>query len=126
MRIEPEKVLEQDRVAAYRRIENANVADSLESKKQDRDRDNRGAQNHYETNGVMGPDKQGKAEPGHSRGTHRVDRNDKIEPGQNRRKSVDKYAEAHGHDISIRKSRAVRSVKRPTGIDAALHQGVSR
>ena len=58
MRIEPEHMLEQDRVAADRRIENSDMRDTFKRQQQDRDRDDRRAEDHHEAGRVMCPNEQ--------------------------------------------------------------------
>src|SRR5260221_8535140 len=74
----------------------------------------------------MCPNEKRQPEPGHARCPHCMDRDDEIEASKDRRKSVDENAQPYGHHIGIRKGRAVRRVKCPTGIDAALHQSPKR
>ena len=101
MRIEPEHVLEKDRVATDGRIKNTNMRDAFDRKQQHRDRDDRRAEDHHETRRVMRPDKQRHSKPRHTRGPHRVNRDDKIQARQDRRKSIDKDTEPDRHYIRV-------------------------
>ena len=83
VRIEPEQMLEQNRIATGRRIENAYVRQALEGHQQNRDCDHRRAQNHDQAGRVMRPDKQRQAKPGHSRRAHRVNRDDEVQAREN-------------------------------------------
>src|SRR5437867_9385631 len=92
MRIEPEQMLEQDRIASERRIEYPYVGDALGGQQQNRDCNDRRSEDHYQARRVMSPDEQREPKPRQTRRAHRVNRYDEVEPGQNRRKSGYKYA----------------------------------
>ena len=51
-----------------------------------------------------------------------MDRYDEIQSCENRRKPVDEDPQSNRHHIGVGKRGAVRHVKCPTGIHAALHQ----
>ncbi len=53
MRIEPEQMLEEDRIAADRRIKDADMRQSLEGQQQNRDRNDGRAQNHDQAGRVV-------------------------------------------------------------------------
>ena len=122
VRIKPEQVLEQDGIAAQRRIEEAQVKHALQAGEQQRDGDYRRAQNKDDAGGVVRPYEQRQPEPGHARSAHGVNGHDEIQPGQNRRKSVDEDAEHRGRDRGIRIHAAQRRVERPAGIQARRSQ----
>ena len=82
VRVEPEKVLEENRIAAVRRIEKAEVEHALEAGEKQRDGDNGRAENHDQAGGVMRPDEQRQAEPGHAGSAHGMDGDKKIEAGE--------------------------------------------
>ena len=71
-------MLEQNRIATRRRIEDADVRQPLQRNQKDRDRDNRRAKNHDQARRIVCPHKQGQPEPGHPRRAHRVNRDDEI------------------------------------------------
>ena len=95
MGIEPEQMLEQQRIAADCRIEDADVEDALEAQQEQRDRDHRRAQNEDEAGGVHRPDEERQAEPRHSRRSHLVNRDDEIQAGEDRREAGDEDAQRH-------------------------------
>ena len=66
VRVEPEEVLEEDRVAAERRVEDAEVQHALGRDQQHRDRDDRRAEDHDQAGRVVRPDEERQAEPGHA------------------------------------------------------------
>ena len=84
VRVEPEEVLEEHRIAALRRIEDAEVEDPLGRDQQQRDRDDRRAQDLDDAGGVVRPAEQRQPEPGHPGRAHRVDRHDEVQPREDR------------------------------------------
>ena len=67
VRVEPEQVLEQQRIAAQLRIEYADVESALQRHQQQRDGDDRSAQHHDESGSVVRPAEQRQAAPGQAR-----------------------------------------------------------
>ena len=67
VRVEPEQVLEQDRVAAELRIENAQTERALGHDEHERDGDHGRAENHDEAGRVVRPDEQRQPEPREAR-----------------------------------------------------------
>ena len=57
MRVEPEQMLEQQRIAAQLRIENADVEGALQRHQQQRDRQHRRAQHHDDGGRIVRPDR---------------------------------------------------------------------
>src|SRR5262249_7463681 len=119
MRIEPEQVLEQNRVAAVSRIKEAEMEHALETCEQQRDGDDRSAENHNQAGGVMRPNEKRQTKPGHARCAHGVHSDQKIETGQNRGEAVDEDADHRGRDCGIRIDAAEWWVERPPGVEAA-------
>ena len=70
MRVEPEQVLEQERVSAERGVKDAEVEEALHGAQDDGDRDHRRAQDHDEAGGVVRPDEQRQAAPGQAGSAH--------------------------------------------------------
>ena len=60
----------------------------------DGDGQHRRAQDHDEAGGVVRPDEQRQAEPGHPRRAHAVDGDDEVEAGEDRREAGDEDAQA--------------------------------
>jgi hypothetical protein len=99
MRVEPEQVLEQDGIAAQRRIEEAQVQHALEAGEQQGDRDDRRSQDEDNAGGVMRPNEKRQPEPGHAGRAHRVDGHNEVKAGQNGGEPVDENTEdgwSHG------------------------------
>ena len=119
VRVEPEEVLEEDRIAAERRVENADVEGTLERHQQDRHRDHRRAEDHDEAGGVERPDEERQPEPGQARRAHLVDGDDEVEARQDRREPGDEDADRRRNHSADRGLRAVRRVEGPAGVDAA-------
>ena len=63
-------MLEEHRIAAQGGVEDADVKDALAEEQQESDGQHRRAQNLDQAGGVVGPDEQRHAEPGHSRRAH--------------------------------------------------------
>src|SRR5882724_1335553 len=84
VRIEPEQMLKQYRIAADCRIKDSNSRHPLKRKQQHSDRDYGSTQNKDQGSRVYRPQKQRHAEPGHARSPHSVDGNDEIQSRQNR------------------------------------------
>ena len=84
MRIEPEEMLEEKRIAAPRGIENPQVKQALDGDERQRDGQNRRPQDKNNAGGVMRPYEQRKAEPRHAWSAHLMDGDDEVEAGQNR------------------------------------------
>ena len=57
------------------------MEDPLQPNERQSNRNDRSAQNKDNAGRVMGPNKQGKAKPGHPGSTHGVNGDDEIEPG---------------------------------------------
>src|SRR5260370_41738144 len=95
VRIEPEKMLEENGVAAHGWIEKAEVKHTLEADKEECDRDNRGTHNEDDAGGVMGPGEERKPAPRHAARAHGVDGGDELHARWNRREGSDEDAD-HG------------------------------
>src|SRR5205823_3855738 len=116
----------QDRIAADRRIKDPDVSESFKGEQKRCYSNDRCAQNHHETDSIMGPHEKRQPEPCHTGCAHRVDSDYEVQPRKNGRETIDEYRQANCHNVSIRKRRAVRNVKRPTGIYTTLQQGPYR
>ena len=124
VRVEPEQVLEQHRVAAKRRIEDPEVQRPFGSHHQHRDREDRRAQDHDQAGRIVRPHEQRQPEPGQPRCPHPVHRDDEVQPGQDRRESGDEDAQRRRHHVRICRRGAVRRVERPAGVDAAAQRRI--
>src|SRR5689334_20135633 len=100
MRVEPEHVLEEDWMAAERRIENANLKDALHGDHEQRDCQYWSRQHEYDAGGVGRPNKNGKPEPGKSGGAHAVSCCYEIQSGDDRGKAGNQDTHSGGNDIS--------------------------
>src|ERR1035437_540572 len=117
MRVEPEQVLEQERVAAKRGIENAKMEEALDSHEYDGDGDYRRAENHDQTGSVVGPDEERQAVPGEAGGAHAVNGNDEIESGKDGRETRDEDRQSSLNDVRVGATRAVRGIEVRAGLD---------
>ena len=120
VRIEPEEVLIEHRVAAQGRVEDADAHDALDDQQQQRDAQHRRGQHLDDGRGVEGPQHQRHVEPAHARGAHAVDRDDEVEAGEHRTEAQDEGSKGEDRDMRIR-GRAVGRVECPARIDAAEH-----
>ncbi len=64
--VEPEEMLEENRIAAVGRIKDAGVKDAFHDEQQKRDAEDGGGQHLDESGGVRGPEEERHAEPGHA------------------------------------------------------------
>ena len=124
VRVEPEQVLEQQRVAAQLRVEDADVEEPLGPQEQDGDRDDRRPQDDDQAGGVHRPDEEGQPEPGQARRPHAVDGDDEVE--QDRREAGDEDAERRRNDVGRRCDGAERRVEGPAGIEPAADERIQR
>ena len=123
VRVEPEEMLEEHRVAAAGGVEDAEMEHALHEEQHDGDGQHRGAEHLNQAGGVVRPDEQGHAEPGHAGGAHAVHGDDEVESGEDGGEARDEDAERGGDHPAIGVSRTVRGVKGPAGIDAAGDHG---
>src|SRR5882672_1622160 len=124
MGVKPEQVLEENRVAAELRIEEAEVKHALHASEQQSDGNYGCAEDENDAGGVLRPDEERQAEPGHARRAHGVDGDDEIQAGENGREAVDENAEDGGGDGGIGIDAAERRVKGPASIQAAGGKGI--
>ncbi len=119
VRVEPEQVLEEQRIASHRGIENADAERALECHEREGDREHWRSEHEDDARGVDGPDEERQPEPCQPRRAHLVDGDDEIEPGRDRAKARDEDSRRHRNDVAIRIGRTVGRVERPAGIDPA-------
>src|SRR5579863_4094557 len=124
VRIEPEKMLEEDGVAAQRGIEETEVEHALEAGEEERNGNDRSAQDEDDAGGVVRPNEERQTEPGHAGGTHGVNGDDEIQTSEDGREAVDKDAEDSGCYGGIRINAAEWRVESPAGVEAAGGEGV--
>ena len=87
--VEPEQVLEEDRIAAQGRIEDANAQNALDAQQHQRDRQHRRGQHEDHAGGIERPAEQRQAEPGHARAAHLVNRHDEIQAREDGAEAID-------------------------------------
>ena len=112
-------MLEQHRIAAESRVEDADLEDALDGQQHEGDRQHRRAENDDDAGGVHRPDEEGHAEPCHARSSHVVDRDHEVEGRQDRREADDEDAEPGQDHVRVGRRGAVRRVEGPAGVDAA-------
>ncbi len=118
MRVEPEQVLKEDRVAAELRVEDADARQTLHGHQHESDGNYRRGKEDDDAGGVHRPNEERQAEPGQARRAHAMDGDDEVEPGQDCREAEDEHADRRGHDESMRAG-AVGSVE---GIDQKVNR----
>ena len=124
MRVEPEQVLEEERIAAELGIEDAEVERRSSGHQHDGDGDDRRAENLDDAGGVVRPDEQRQARPGHARRAHAVDGDDEIQSGEDGGESGDEDGESGFDDFGVGEGGAEGRVEGPAGIDAAGQHAV--
>ena len=82
MAVEPEEMLEEQRIAAIRRIEDRQAEVTLHRNQDERDRENGRGQDENDADRIHRPDEQGKPEPGHALGAEHVDGCDEVDAGR--------------------------------------------
>ena len=117
-------MLEEQRIAAERGVEKAEMEDALEAGEQQGNRQHRRAENEDDAGGVVGPHENGQPEPAHTRRAHGVNGDDEIQPREDRRKTGNEDPEHRRHNRGIGIQAAVRRIKRPAGVYAAHHHGI--
>ena len=126
VRVEPEEVLEEDRVAAPVGVEEAEVEDPLQGHQEEGDRDHRRPQDLDDRGRVVRPHEEGHPEPRHPRRPHLVDGHDEVEPGEDRGEAGDEDAHRGELDVALREHRAVGRVEGPARVEPAGEQRVER
>jgi hypothetical protein len=92
VRVEPEQVLEQQRVAAQRRVEDPDLEQALDGDQHQRHRQDRRRQHQDQRGRVVGPHEQRQAEPAHAGRAHGVHGDDEIQARQDRREAGHHHA----------------------------------
>ena len=126
MRVEPEQVLEEDRVAAARRIENAELEHAFHEQQHNGHGQHRGAQDLNQAGGVVGPDEQRHAEPGHARRAHAVYGDDEVQSGEDGGEAGDEDAQRGRDHPAVGVGGGVGRVEGPPGVHAARDHGEER
>ena len=124
MRVEPEQMLEEQRIAAEFGIEDAEVQGAFDGDQNDGDGDDGRAENLDDAGGVVGPDEQRQARPGHARAAHAVDGDDEVQAGEDGGESGDEDGESGFDDFGVGEGGAEGRVEGPAGIDAAGEHAV--
>src|SRR5207244_8839889 len=114
-----EQMLEQEWVSAQQRIENAQVEQTLKRYQHKRDRYDGRTQHLNDASGVMGPDKQRQAVPGHSGSAHAVDGHDEVQSGEDRGEAREEDTDSGGDNVGFKELGAEGRVEGPTGVDTA-------
>ncbi len=124
MGIKPEQVLKQQRIAAPRGVEDAEVESALEHHQHQGHGDHRRPQQLDDAGCVVRPDEQRQAIPGHARSAHAMNGHHKVQAGQNGRESRDKDGETGLNHFGVAEGRAEGRVESPAGVDAAGEHAV--
>src|SRR3977135_3945458 len=112
-------MLEQEWVSAEQRIENAQVEQTFEHYQHKSDRHDGRTQHLNDAGGVMGPDKQRQAVPGHSGSAHAVDSHDEVQSSEDRGEAREEDTDCGGDNVGLEKLGAEGGVESPAGVDAA-------
>ena len=116
MGVEPEHVLEQHRIAAERRVEDADAVEVLEDQQQQRDAEHRCREHLEDGGGVDRPDEQRQLEPGEARRAQLVHRDDEVQAREDRAEPEDE--DRHADDVGGLSSpeTAAADLARPGGV----------
>ena len=82
VRVEPEEMLKEERIAAESGIEDPEVKETLKGDEHDGDGDDGRAENLNDAGGVVRPNEKWETIPGHAGGAHAMDGDDEIEAGK--------------------------------------------
>ena len=122
VRIEPEEVLEQHRVSAHRRVEEADQEDALHDQHEQGDGQDRRRQHLDQGRRVERPEKQRHSEPGHAGRPKLVDRDHEVHAGEDRAEAEDEDAGDHRDHAAGRRGRRIGRVEGPSGVEATDSQ----
>ena len=123
--VEPEEVLEQHRVTAEGRVEDADAEQTLHHQQHHRDADHRRGEHLHDGGRVDGPQEERHPVPGHARRPHLVDRDDEVEARQDRREAHHERPQRHRDDRRP-SVLGVGRVERPARVHAARRDRVER
>ena len=115
-------MLEQQRIASQRRVEYANVQNTLDREQRQGHRQHWRREHQNHACRVLRPYEKRQPEPDEARCPQLVDGNDEVEAGQNRRKANDEHAGDHRNHVRVRKGGRKRRIEGPAGIDATQEQ----
>jgi hypothetical protein len=119
VRVEPEEVLEEQRIAAAEGVQHRQTEPTIGHDEHERHGQNRRRQDHHETRRVNRPDEQRQAKPGQTRGAQSVGRRDEIDARRNGAETSDDHADHGDGDIAARVDGRIGRIERPPGVDAA-------
>ena len=115
-------MLEEDRIAADCRIEDADVEQPFGGHQKNGDGHHRCSQNLDQAGRIDGPDKKRQPKPGEPRGPHPVDGDDEVQPRHDRGEADDKSSEGGQDHLAVGVHAAVGGVEGPTGVGPAAQQ----
>src|SRR5258706_3893722 len=124
MGIEPEKVLEEDRIASEFGIEDAKVQSAFGRDHHEGNGEDRRAKKLNDAGSVVRPDEQWKARPHEAGRAHAMDSDDEVQAGEDGGESRDEDGESRFNNLAVGVIGAEGSVERPPGIDAAGQHAV--
>ena len=124
MRVEPEQVLKEQWVSAEFGIEDAEVQRAFDRNEHDRDGDDGSSKDLDNAGGVVRPDEERQARPGHAGSAHAMNRYDEIQSGEDGGESGDEDGESGLDDLGVGEGGAEGRVEGPSGIDAASQHAV--
>src|SRR5271169_1118878 len=124
MGVEPEQMLEEQGIAAKFGIEDSEMQRAFDGHQHDGDGDDRGSQNLDDAGGVVRPNEQGQARPGHAGSAHAVDGHHEIQASENGGESGDEDGESGLDNFRVGIGRAEGGVEGPASVDAAGQHAV--
>ena len=121
VRIEPEQVLEQNRISTNLRREDSKAKRTFNDDKRECDSHDRCAKHDNHAGRIHRPCKQRHLEPSHPWRTHLMNRHDEVQARKDGRESGYKRRHNRKCDIRVRVDTGVWSVKRPSGVNASTN-----
>jgi hypothetical protein len=122
VRVEPEQVLIQNRVAAQVRVKNPDAEGALHGDQQQRNRHHGRAQHLNQARGVHRPHEQRQAEPSHAWRAHLVNRHEEVNPREDGGEACQEHPNNRQAHFAFRERAAVGRVEGPSRVNAAAEE----
>ncbi len=126
VRVEPEQMLEQQRIAADGGVEQPDMKQIFQHQQDQQHGQHRGRQQQDQAGGVERPQEQRQPVPGQARRPQPVDGDHEIEARRDRGKTRNEDTDRHRHQMAVAEGGRKRRIEGPAGIDPARHHAVER
>ena len=124
MRVEPEQMLKEQRIAALGGVEDADADGALQRHQHDGDGHHRRGQHHQHAGRIVRPHKQGQTEPGHARRPHLVDSHDEVQSGEDGTETGNEGRQARRQHVGVHIVRGQGRGEGPARVHAAGRHGI--